>query len=63
VTAQPRLLGQTVRVQTNAAANGTWQVPLNLTTIPLVGTPYVISAAQIVNGAQSDAASIEVNVQ
>jgi len=63
VTAQPRLLGQTVRVQTTANANGTWQVPLNLTSIPLVGTPYVLSAQQIVNGAQSDAASIEVNVQ
>jgi hypothetical protein len=63
VTAQPRLLGQAVRVQTTANASGTWQVPLNLTSIPLVGTPYVVSAAQIVNGAQSDAASVEVNVQ
>ncbi|HLY23737.1 MAG TPA: copper amine oxidase N-terminal domain-containing protein [bacterium] len=63
VTAQPRLLGQVVRVSTTANANGAWQVALNLTSIPLVGTPYVVSAAQIVNGAQSDAASIEVNVQ
>lgn len=63
VTAQPRLLGQAVRVTTTANANGTWQVALNLSAIPLVGTPYVVSAAQIVNGAQSDAASVEVNVQ
>jgi copper amine oxidase-like protein len=63
VTAQPRLLGQVVRVSTTANANGAWQVALNLTSIPLVGTPYVVSAAQIVNGAQSDAASVEVNVQ
>jgi copper amine oxidase-like protein len=63
VTAQPRLLGQAVRVHTSAGANGTWQVPLNLTAIPLVGTPYVVSAMQIVNGAQSDPASVEVNVQ
>ena len=63
VTAQPRLLGQAVRVQTSANASGTWQVPLNLTAVPLVGTPYVVSAMQIVNGAQSDPASVEVNVQ
>lgn len=63
VTAQPRLLGQAVRVTTTANANGAWQVALNLSSIPLVGTPYVVSAAQIVNGAQSDAASVEVNVQ
>jgi len=63
VTAQPRLLGQTVRAQTTAAANGTWQIPLSLQAFPLVKFPYVISAVQIVNGAQSDAASIEVNVQ
>jgi phage baseplate assembly protein gpV len=63
VTAQPRLLGQTVHVQTTADANGRWRVPLNLQGFPLVQFPYVISAAQIVNGAQSDAASVEVNVQ
>lgn len=63
VTAQPRLLGQAARAQTTAAANGTWQVPLNLQGIPIVASPYVISAVQIVNGAQSDAASIEVNVR
>ena len=63
VTAQPRLLGQAVRVTTTAGANGTWQVAMNLSGIPIVATPYVISAAQIVNGAQSDATSIEVNVQ
>lgn len=63
VTAQPRLLGQTVRVQTTANANGAWQVPLNFNSIPIAAMPYVVSAAQIVNGAQSDSASIEVNVQ
>lgn len=63
VTAQPRLLGQAVRVQTTAGANGTWQVALNFSAIPIVATPYVVSATQIVNGAQSDATSIEVSVQ
>jgi hypothetical protein len=63
VTAQPRLLGQRVRAQTTAGPNGAWQVPLNLQSFPMVQFPYVISAVQIVNGAQSDAASIEVNVQ
>jgi hypothetical protein len=63
VTAQPRLLGQTVRVQTTADANGNWQVPLNLQGFPLVQFPYIISAAQVVNGAQSDTASVEVTVQ
>ena len=63
VTAQPRLLGQVVRVSTTADANGNWKVTMNLQSFPLVQFPYVISAVQIVNGAQSDAASIEVNVQ
>ena len=63
VTAQPRLLGQTVRVETQAKADGNWQVPLNFNAIPIVAMPYVVSAAQIVNGAQSDSSSIEVNVQ
>ena len=63
VTAQPRLLGQTVRVQTLATADGTWQVPLNFNSIPIVAMPYVVSAAQIVQGAQSDSSSIEVSVQ
>lgn len=63
VTAQPRLLGQAARAQTTAGANGMWQVPLSLQAFPLVKFPYVISAVQIVNGAQSDAASIEVTVQ
>ena len=63
VTAQPRLLGQAVRAQTTAGANGLWQVSLNLQGIPIVSSRYVISAVQIVNGAQSDAASIEVSVQ
>ena len=63
VTAQPKLLGQAVRAQTTAGANGVWQVALNLQSFPLVQFSYVISAVQIVSGAQSDAASIEVNVQ
>jgi hypothetical protein len=63
VTAQPRLLGQVARATTAADANGNWQVTMNLQSFPLVQFPYVISAVQIVNGAQSDAASVEVNVQ
>jgi hypothetical protein len=63
VTAQPRLLGQALREQTAADASGRWQVALNLQSFPLVSFPYVISAMDIVNGAQSDASSIEVTVQ
>ncbi len=63
VIAQPRLLGQAARAQTTADANGNWQVVMNLQSFPLVQFPYVIAAVQIVNGAQSEAASIEVNVQ
>lgn len=63
VTAQPKLLGQAARVTTSAGANGAWQVAMNLQSFPLVQFSYVISAVQIVKGAQSDAASIEVNVQ
>lgn len=63
VTAQPRLAGQSARSQTTAGADGNWRVSLNLQSFPLVAFPYVISAVQIVNGAQSDAASIEVSVQ
>ncbi|HLW46420.1 MAG TPA: stalk domain-containing protein [bacterium] len=63
VTAQPRLLGQVARAQTTADGYGNWQVAVNLQSFPLVQFPYVISAVQIVNGAQSDAASVEVNVQ
>lgn len=63
VTAQPRLLGQAVRATTTADANGNWQVTMNLQSFPMAQFPYVISAVQIVNGAQSDAASIEVNVR
>lgn len=63
VTAQPRLLGQAVRATTTADANGNWQVTMNLQSFPMVQFPYVISAVQIVNGAQSDAASVEVNVR
>jgi Copper amine oxidase N-terminal domain len=63
VTAQSRLLGQTLHVQTNADASGYWQAPLNLQGFPLGQFPYVISAVQFANGVQSEAASVEVNVQ
>jgi len=63
VTAQPRLLGQAVREQTSADASGRWEIALNLQAFPMVSFPYVISAVEIANGAQSDASSIEVTVQ
>ena len=63
VTAQPRLLGQAARATTTADANGNWQIAMNLQSFPMVRFPYVISAVEIVNGAQSDAASVEVSVQ
>ena len=63
VTAQPRLAGQSARSTTTAGGDGNWRVSLNLQSFPLVAFPYVISAVQIVNGAQSDAASVEVSVQ
>jgi len=62
VTAQPRLLGQAAQATTTADAGGRWAVNMSVTSIPLVSFPYVISVVQIVNGTQSDAASIEVTV-
>jgi hypothetical protein len=62
VKAQPRLLGDTKQVQTTVNSNGRWSVTMNVASLPFVTFPYVISAVEIVNGAQSDPASIEVNV-
>ncbi len=63
VRAQPRLLGSTVQQQTTADKAGRWKANMNVSSIPFVTFPYVISAVEIVNGVQSDAASIEVNVR
>jgi hypothetical protein len=63
VRAQPRLLGTTVQQQTTADKAGRWKASMNVSSIPFVTFPYVISAVEIVNGVQSDAASIEVNVR
>jgi hypothetical protein len=62
VRAQPRLLGNTVQQQTVANNAGRWKVNMNVSSIPFVNSPYVISAVEIMNGVQSDAASVEVNV-
>jgi Copper amine oxidase N-terminal domain len=63
VRAQPRLLGNTIQQQTVADRAGRWKVDMNVSSIPFVTFPYVISAVEIVNGVQSDAASLEVNVR
>ncbi len=62
IKAQPRLLGDTKQVQTTVNSNGRWSVNMNVASLPFVTFPYVISAVEIVNGAQSDPTSIEVNV-
>ncbi|HKV44243.1 MAG TPA: copper amine oxidase N-terminal domain-containing protein [bacterium] len=62
VKAQPKLLGQAAQAQTTADITGRWRVPMNLTSLPFVTFPYVVSAVEIVNGVQSDPASIEVSV-
>jgi hypothetical protein len=63
VRAQPRLLGNTIQQQTIANRAGRWRVDMNVSSIPFVTFPYVISAVEIVNGVQSDPASIEVSVR
>jgi Copper amine oxidase N-terminal domain len=63
VRAQPRLLGETKQVQTTANSDGRWSVNMNVTSLPLVTSPYVISAVEIVNGVLSDPTSIEVNIR
>ncbi len=63
VRAQPRLLGNTIQQQTVANGAGRWRVDMNVSSIPFVTFPYVISAVEIVNGVQSDPASIEVSVR
>ncbi len=63
VTVQPRLLGAMQQAQTTADARGAWQVALNVDSlVRFVSFPYVVSAVQIVNGVQSDPASVEVTV-
>jgi len=62
VRAQPRLLGNTVQQQAVANSAGRWKANMNVSSIPFVTFPYVISAVEIVNGVQSDSASVEVNV-
>ncbi len=62
VRAEPRLLGQVVQVTTTADAAGKWRAALNVSALPVVSFPYVISAVQIFNGTQSDASSVEVRV-
>ncbi len=62
VRAQPRLLGNTVQQQAVANSAGRWKANMNVSSIPFVSFPYVISAVEIVNGVQSDSASVEVNV-
>jgi hypothetical protein len=63
VRAQPRLLGSTVQQQTNADKSGRWKAMINVSSLPFVTFPYVVSAVEIVNGVQSDSASVEVNVR
>ena len=63
VKAQPRLLGQTQQAQTTANAKGNWRVNMSVTSLPIVTSPYVISAVEIVNGVQSEPTSIEVSVR
>lgn len=63
VRAQPRLLGNTIQQQTVANRAGRWKVDMNVSSIPFVAFPYVISAVEIVNGVQSDPASVEVSVR
>lgn len=63
VKVQPKLLGQTAQTQTTAALDGSWSVNVSVSTLPFVAFPYVLSAVQIVQGTQSDPASIEVMVQ
>ncbi len=63
VKAQPRLLGDTKQVQTTVNSDGRWSAKMNVASLPFVTFPYVISAVEIVNGMQSDATSIEVNIR
>jgi hypothetical protein len=62
VHAQPRLLGNAVQAQTTADSNGRWKVEMNLSSIPFVAFPYIVSAVEIVNGVQSDPSSVEITV-
>jgi hypothetical protein len=63
VKAQPRLLGQATQGQTTVDASGNWAVSLNVSAIPFVAFPYVVSAVGIMNGVQSDPTSIELSVR
>jgi len=63
VTAEPRLLGQTVQGTTQADGAGAWAVSLNVQSLPAVSFPYVVTATQIIDGMQSDPSSIQVTIQ
>jgi len=63
VRVQPRLFGDSQRVQTTVLKDGSWQVAVNVQSNPLFAFPYVVSAVQIINDVQSDPVSVEVNVQ
>ena len=63
VTAEPRLLGQTVQGTTRADGDGAWAVSLNVQALPMVAFPYVVTATQIIDGMQSDPSSIEVTIR
>jgi len=62
VSVQGRLLGDTKQAQTTVGANGSWQMAITGNALPFIAFPYVVSAVQIVNGTQSDPASVEVSV-
>ncbi len=62
VSVQGRLLGDTKQAQTTVGANGSWQMAITVNALPFIAFPYVVSAVQIVNGTQSDPASVEVSV-
>jgi hypothetical protein len=63
VKAEPKLLGATAQAQTTAGADGTWSVAIDVSALPFVAFPYVISAVQVVRGTQSDPTTVEVTVR
>jgi len=62
VSVQGRLLGDTKQAQTTVGANGSWHMAITVNALPFIAFPYVVSAVQIINGTQSDPASVEVSV-
>jgi hypothetical protein len=63
VTAEPRLLGQTVQGSTQTGDDGAWTVSLNVQSLPRVAFPYILTATQIVDGVQSDPTTVEVTIR